>query len=318
MVIMWSVVVRWWRYSPRVSREKVFMSALVFSAAFFAAIYANQHYLRFFGNSLYWNLTLGPCELGAHCELLYLKFNPADWFFGPVGDSVVALIVVVTLWLFALGINAAVKMRDSRGRPHTRLAAFALLALIGTLTPFAMFNVFDRYIIPLFPFFALLLVASGSLLLSRYPEDIRTARFPLARILSASILLVFGFLAVCGTHDYLAWNRARWLAVSDLIDKHSVAAGNIEGGFAVTGWNLYATDKVVRGRFNEVFADANKFTVPSARYVVGFDNHVNLPSTCEQTPSSGQAKLVTYPISGWLLRPDLEIAVYMRCSYAHE
>ena len=52
-------------------------------------------------------------------------------------------------------------------------------------------------------------------------------------------LILFGLFSVAGTHDYLSWNRARWLALNNLMAEQRVPADNIRGGFEFLGWYLY-------------------------------------------------------------------------------
>jgi hypothetical protein len=56
---------------------------------------------------------------------------------------------------------------------------------------------------------------------------------------AAAILFIYGLFALGGTHDYLAWNRARWQAVMDLMEKDGVSYNNIDGGFEFNGWYAY-------------------------------------------------------------------------------
>ena len=296
-----------------VSAGKFFTTASVSVVIFIILFYINKNFFHFLGVNLYPTLALGPCDLGAHCELLHLKVSPERWFTGFVANFILAAIITITLCFLALAVIFALKRRSLKDGPYGVFAAFALLALLGTSIPFGMFNVFDRYLIPLMPFFALLLTAAGGLLFSEDSGHTKTARLPLAHAVPASVLLVYGVVAVCGTHDYLAWNRSKWSAVSDLMDRQNIAPENIEGGFAVTGWNLYATNKAVRDRFNQLFVGGSRFTMPNARYVVGFDHDSNVQTTCEQLHPGDQAKLASYPIAGWLLPSDLEVAVFERC-----
>jgi len=47
-----------------------------------------------------------------------------------------------------------------------------------------------------------------------------------------------GIFSVGATHDYLAWNRTRWQALSDLQQK-GISPHEIDGGYEFNGWYLF-------------------------------------------------------------------------------
>jgi len=68
---------------------------------------------------------------------------------------------------------------------------------------------------------------------------------------------------VGGTRDYLAWNRLRWAALHDLMDRQQIRAGAIDGGFEFNGWYLYDPEyKPVAGK--------SSWWVQNDRYCIGF------------------------------------------------
>lgn len=96
--------------------------------------------------------------------------------------------------------------------------AALLYLLLISLTGFL-----DRYIIFAIPLFTIVLLRT----------PIRVHAVPLAS------LALYGVFAVAGTHDYLAWNRARWQAVNDLTQREHVSYRNMDGGFEFNGWYGY-------------------------------------------------------------------------------
>ncbi len=106
------------------------------------------------------------------------------------------------------------------------LSAAALYAFAIAVTGFL-----DRYLIWLLPLLACILVASRS----RSPLHVPPARVWIAGILVTASAL-FG---VAGTHDYLAWNRARWQALGDLMTLEHASFADIDGGFEFNGWYAY-------------------------------------------------------------------------------
>ncbi|MDO9541090.1 MAG: glycosyltransferase family 39 protein [Kiritimatiellia bacterium] len=56
-----------------------------------------------------------------------------------------------------------------------------------------------------------------------------------------AVIFIMGsaIFAVVGTHDYLAWNRARWRALDYLCKENNIPPTNIDGGFEFNGWFLF-------------------------------------------------------------------------------
>ncbi len=90
-------------------------------------------------------------------------------------------------------------------------------------------NLFDRYVLPLLPLLTLLLVARAT----------PSGTAPTRSALVAGLLLVLsiGGLSVAAAHDYLAWNRSRWLALSDLMNA-GISPRQIDGGYEFNGYFL--------------------------------------------------------------------------------
>ncbi len=64
-----------------------------------------------------------------------------------------------------------------------------------------------------------------------------TASTPTGRRSGIFILSLFAVFSVLGTHDYFAWNRARWQALDTLTRVEGIAAAEIDGGFEFNGWH---------------------------------------------------------------------------------
>jgi hypothetical protein len=115
-----------------------------------------------------------------------------------------------------------------RARPGAAtfcLIAFALSAL-GTLAQSHYF--FDRYLIVLVPLAIAALVAVSPSL------ELRSG--------FAATLGVLSLYAVAGTHDYMAWNRARWDLLAGL-EARGVSPRAIDGGVEYNGERLAAEMK---------------------------------------------------------------------------
>jgi hypothetical protein len=61
---------------------------------------------------------------------------------------------------------------------------------------------------------------------------------------SFALLAAFTFYAICGTRDYLEWQRIRWTALHELIDDRHIDAGEIDGGFEFNALHFYDPHQV--------------------------------------------------------------------------
>ncbi len=155
--------------------------------------------------------------------------------------TVTACGLIGTVGLFAIGgVGVAARMsRLWRGQPVrndwvwvlavvTGIGYWAAIVFLATNTG----EFWDRYVLPAIPL-ALLLLAAGD------AEAAREVRPMWRNSLAGAILFVIGGLSVAVTHDYLEWNRTRWVAVHHLIDELGVSPANIDGGYEVNGSLMY-------------------------------------------------------------------------------
>jgi hypothetical protein len=142
---------------------------------------------------------------------------------------------------------------------------FFLLCLVGYLFPILVIGGWDRYFVPAVPF---LLLAGLSSTAPNVPIAAPQQAYepgPAFRYKSFSVLpiLLMAVYSICGTHDYLNWNRARWRALNDLMASGKAKPDDIDGGFEFNGWYLYAPDfKAPKGK--------NFWWVHRDDYVVAF------------------------------------------------
>jgi len=133
--------------------------------------------------------------------------------------SVKATLMLVT----TLGavIAAALTVRTlSSQTPLVRYCAVYLLG--GTAIAAFMSIYFDRYSVDTaWPFAILLTLLASTATLTR------ASRIAAAATLAAAIVF-----SICGTAEYLAWNRARWAAYADL-RAHGVTLEQMDGGYEV-------------------------------------------------------------------------------------
>ncbi|HEY7515507.1 MAG TPA: hypothetical protein VIC87_13560, partial [Vicinamibacteria bacterium] len=130
----------------------------------------------------------------------------------------------------ALLAVALTRVSWSPARPALSLvaaAAFLYTALLVTA------GFFDRYLIVL----CALAVMPAGVAASR-PRHSGRLRL-VATGLSGGLLLAYGAFAAAGTHDYFAWNRARWRAIDDAVRSRGIPVTGFDGGYEWNGPNRY-------------------------------------------------------------------------------
>ncbi|MBV8911812.1 MAG: hypothetical protein JOZ05_02095, partial [Acetobacteraceae bacterium] len=143
------------------------------------------------------------------------------------GVVAAAMLAVVLGAMVGRGAVAAWRSWDLRPFwPHalllTIIGAYAAgLAIIGYQAFW-----FDRYLILFIPPLLGLLVLAVE-------GASRTVITP-----AGVVLGLYALFAVLATHDYMAWNRARWRALAAL-EARGVEARQIDGGYEYNGWRLY-------------------------------------------------------------------------------
>ena len=109
---------------------------------------------------------------------------------------------------------------------------FAVSAIIVLFAPIALLDyIFDRY---LFVFMPLLLV-----LIAARNGDKQTGSLKWIRAVAGFVFLFFIMIfTICGTHDYLSWNKARWKALNYLTERKEISPRRIDGGFEFNAWHF--------------------------------------------------------------------------------
>lgn len=165
---------------------------------------------------------------------------------GIAGGAVLVFLVVASALEFLPGARST--QRKSRGLTP----AVALVFLAGYGLVLALLFFFDRYLIPIFPMLAVVAVAGTR------PRPPRPWGW---WVTSSATLLLIGTFSVAATHDYLAWNRARWAGLKHLTGELGVLPDRIDGGFEFNGLVRYGKD---------VGADKSWWWVHDDEFVVAF------------------------------------------------
>jgi uncharacterized membrane protein len=168
----------------------------------------------------------------------------------PVIPAVMAILWIGSIIIGALGgagillYFARATMRVARGlwRPERRVAnwleslmlvfigAYATLVILVGFSMRSPLTLYDRYLLLFVPAILALVVTT----------EARSGYIPVRRwrsVLSLALASAYAAVAVAGTHDYLAWNRTRWMATHTLMEA-GISPHQIDGGYEFNGWLL--------------------------------------------------------------------------------
>jgi hypothetical protein len=193
------------------------LAATALLAALAGALYLREGTLMFSLTNVLYDLGLGPLSLR---DTLFLG-EPPTVHVGRWLQIPLTAVAVGAGGVMAAAWAAAVLRPRSPGHAFVALAALFLFASSLLHTRYY----FDRYLLAVVPFLVATLAASD-----------RLRRLPLA----VALACVLGWYAVAGTHDYLAWNRARWDAL-DRLTITGTPATAIDGGMEFNAWLLAPT-----------------------------------------------------------------------------
>lgn len=146
-------------------------------------------------------------------------------------------------------------------------------ALVGAyMLPLALTDYFDRYLLFVLPFAIVLIARCWS------------GQDNLARLVAGCWLVLAVGLGVAATHDYFAWNRARWQAIH-AAEKLGATADSLDGGFEYNGYYRFEIKPRVTGG-----AGKSWWWVADDRYVVAF------------SAPSGFVERARFDVDRWLSR----------------
>lgn len=235
---------------------------------------------------------LGPLTLRDTFNLgiNFPKLPPAllvYWQLMTIFSVVAACVVLYYFWLASH--QTLVKCRSTDFRPGTwpywliaGLAAtyFAILVIIA-----GRFPLFDRYLILFLPLIILLIITI------KFDAPPRSRGLGIK--MSIVLITVYGGYTVAATHDYLAWNRTRWVATNDLMQQDNVSPKQIDGGYEFNGWYLY---------------DAKYKQTPKKSWWWVVDDEYIIASG----PIAGYAPMRRYIFDRWLLQRASDVWVLRR------
>jgi dolichyl-phosphate-mannose-protein mannosyltransferase len=246
--------------SPRFTRA---MALAILIAAPAAALLAGRRRLPLIGTT--WH-DIGLNAITVHRWDLWPSMSPVWWIVLTAGGV----------------ISAAVLARTLMDR---RVALFTIPLACYLLPTMMLSDFMDRYLLPALALTIAIVAVSGRLRPTR------------ARMMAAAAVLVLAAaFDVAAEHDFLSYQRARWIAIGDLLAS-GVPADRIEAGtYEANGWINYQPGTVfARGRDRWYDGSVED---PDALIALG--------------PVEGYRVVATYPFNRWIGRGAGSIAVLRR------
>jgi hypothetical protein len=235
---------------------------------------------------------LGPLTLRDTfiLDLNYPQISQAHvWAWTLVRAISIMSAATVVYWLVPLLGDTFRKLRQVRMHREIWPVALVFVTLALSLGIVCLVTnrvpIFDRYFLVAAPLIMLLLVMGKS--------PVIALRSGLAKGALGGILLAYAAFTVSITHDYLAWNRARWAATEQLTNQQKVPADRIDGGYEFNGWFLNRPDYRQRPGYSF--------------WYVGDDEYVIASGPLPQYEVVGR-----YPFKRWFLFRDDNVLVLKR------
>jgi 4-amino-4-deoxy-L-arabinose transferase-like glycosyltransferase len=221
-----------WHSAPPRKRLRVLIASFSVVIAIMSLLTWQDHLMPFGGN-IWFDMGLGPVRL---CDITTLKLphlptGPKVLLFCITLVSVTGAAILVLLFL-GFSLSFAGKGPGKESVPERRVAGFLICSCVLYLIPICLAGLFDRYLLFLMP--PLMAITAGPTGRTGLPNG----RLPC--ILSSVLLLAYFTFTLGATHDYLAWNKARWQALHYLTNEAGISHERIDGGFEFNG--LYGYD----------------------------------------------------------------------------
>ena len=200
--------------------------------------------------------------------------------------TLAAALAAASLISLLVGLVRGSLGADRRAATGARIRLFLAFCAVIYAAPLVIGGFFDRYLILLAPLMAAAICAA----------EARAGAGKVARWrIGAACLVLAGFatFSVAGTHDYLAWNRARWQALDHLTEVEHIRPDRIDGGFEYNG-AYYLTPENLR-RYPTAWVVPDDYTV-SFRPLPGKQVHSVWPYSRWLPPMRDQIYVLTHTL----------------------
>ena len=196
-------------------------------------------------------------------------------FLATTGGELLLLDIALT----ALTLFSAWRARQITSALSVRM--FLMTAGVIYLAPLIGAGFYDRYLMPAIVLFIALIAFETQVLPAEPRSSSQFSRTRLLRIAAIATLVITGAFGVAGLHDYLSWNRARWMLLDTLINR-GVPVTQIDGGYEFNGLYMYVP------HYDYLAPHAKSWWVHDDRYIVQFK------------PQPGYRVIDSADTEGWL------------------
>lgn len=266
-LLIWRVPALYRRHAGSRAGRVLLASGALAAVAGTAALLVTHHPMP-----LGWNI-IQPTGIGPHTTRETLALPPSAFPRLPLAFwqlvTVITLFGAVTLVFELAWISWRVASRVMRrdGSAVLPLQVFLLATVFAYDAPLIFGGFYDRYLLVPLALIAALIALEDRLdrQAERRAQHARAEVAASRRIgwLAWTVLLITGVFAVSATHDYLAWNRARWQLIGELM-ANGVRMDEIDGGLEMNG--LYSYDPAYVARPGKSW-----YWVKDDRYVVALE-----------------------------------------------
>lgn len=155
---------------------------------------------------------------------------------------VIGFLSIISVWLmlfilYLRWVSIRLDVKESGLWALRPMIFFGVATLVYLLPVASVDYLFDRYL--LFPILATILFCLSP---HKTQPDLVSSR--LGATLALCVTIGMGVITVAVTHDYLSWNRVRWMALNDLTYGKKIAPSRIDGGFEFNGMYLYDANQI--------------------------------------------------------------------------
>jgi len=164
-----------------------------------------------------------------HVAALPRSFWIAVTAMSMIGASLLVATLGVSIVKMTKRLGTASRINDNE-----TVGVFFLLCVFVYFLPLIGYTVFDRYLIAVLP-----LLLAGIAGISGQLSSPATLRSRIPGLAASVLCTAYLLFAVCGTRDYLSWNRLRWEAIDDLLADKRIQVQDIDGGFEFNGLYMY-------------------------------------------------------------------------------
>jgi hypothetical protein len=200
--------------------------------------------------------------------------------------SMAVLAAVGTTAMLAAALRTpSVLVREIRERAGSTV--FHVCVVLAYLVPFAVTDYIDRYVLFVLPF---VLVWMHSVF---FAAAVPAGR--LARAVTVVLLGCYGGMSAVATHDYFAWNRARWEAIAFATGQLGANPRMLDGGFEYNGFFNFERMHLSGSRQGK-----SPWWVEDDRYQVAFSGR------------AGYRVVKTFPVDAWLSRTPARVLLIRR------